>query len=76
MDEVENHFGEHLSFLYIIRKCLMNIIEMIVYKFLNREIYGFSFYQFRNRYFDMVGYSNHIPRFKSYMTDEGRVSES
>ena len=40
------------------------------YRFLNREIYGSSFYQFRNRYFDMVGYGNHIPRFKSYMTDD------
>lgn len=40
------------------------------YRFLNREIYGCSFYQFRNRYFDMVGYGNHIPRFKSYMRDD------
>lgn len=40
------------------------------YRFLNRNIYGSSFYQFRNRYFDMVGYGNHIPRFKSYMRDD------
>ena len=40
------------------------------YRFLNREIYGYSFYQFRNRYFDMVGYGNHIPRFKSYMRED------
>ncbi len=40
------------------------------YRYLNRQIYGNSFYQFRNRYFDMVGYGNHIPRFKSYMLDD------
>lgn len=40
------------------------------YRFLNSRIYGTNFYQFRNRYFDMVGYGNHIPRFKSYMTDD------
>ena len=40
------------------------------YRYLNRQIYGTSFYQFRNRYFDMVGYGNHIPRFKSYMQDD------
>ena len=40
------------------------------YRYLNRQIYGTSFYQFRNRYFDMVGYGNHIPRFKYYMRDE------
>lgn len=40
------------------------------YRYLNRQIYGSSFYQFRNRYFDMVGYGNHIPRFKSYMLDD------
>jgi hypothetical protein len=31
------------------------------YKFLNPEIFGQSFYVFRNRYFDMVGYGNHTP---------------
>lgn len=29
------------------------------YKFLNPAIYGNSFYAFRNRYFDMVGYGNY-----------------
>lgn len=40
------------------------------YRYLNREVYGDSFYRFRNKYFDMVGYGNHIPRFKSYMRDD------
>ncbi|MDR0918218.1 MAG: hypothetical protein LBM93_03060 [Oscillospiraceae bacterium] len=31
------------------------------YKFLNSEVFGNSFYSFRNRYFDLVGYGNHTP---------------
>jgi SNF2 family DNA or RNA helicase len=34
------------------------------YKFLNPGIFGQSFYAFRNRYFDMVGYGNHTPVLK------------
>ena len=37
------------------------------YKFLNPEIFGQSFYVFRNRYFDMVGYGNHTPVMKRSM---------
>ena len=40
------------------------------YRFLNRDIFGTSFYAFRNRYFDMVGYGNHIPRFRQSMLDD------
>lgn len=40
------------------------------YKFLNPAIYGNSFYAFRNRYFDMVGYGNHTPVLKKSMEDE------
>lgn len=40
------------------------------YRYLNRKVFGDSFYVFRNRYFDMVGYGNHIPRFRNYMLDE------
>jgi SNF2 family DNA or RNA helicase len=34
------------------------------YKFLNPGIFGNSFYAFRNRYFDMVGYGQHTPVLK------------
>jgi SNF2 family DNA or RNA helicase len=37
------------------------------YKFLNPAIFGQSFYVFRNRYFDMVGYGNHTPVMKRSM---------
>ena len=40
------------------------------YKFLNPAIYGNSFYAFRNRYFDMVGYGNHTPVLKKAMEPE------
>jgi len=40
------------------------------YKFLNPVIFGHSFYSFRNRYFDMVGYGNHTPRLKRTMEQE------
>lgn len=40
------------------------------YRYLNRKVFGDSFYRFRNTYFDMVGYGNHIPRFRSYMQDD------
>ena len=44
-----------------------------LYKFLNPAIYGNSFYAFRNRYFDMVGYGNHTPVLKKSM--EGELTE-
>ena len=40
------------------------------YRYLNRKVFGDSFYRFRNTYFDMVGYGNHIPRFRNYMQDD------
>jgi len=40
------------------------------YKFLNPAIFGQSFYVFRNRYFDMVGYGNHTPVLKRSMERE------
>ena len=40
------------------------------YKFLDSNIFGKSFYVFRNRYFDMVGYGNHTPVLKKGAEDE------
>ena len=40
------------------------------YKFLNPAVFGNSFYAFRNRYFDMVGYGNHTPILKANMAEE------
>lgn len=40
------------------------------YKFLNPAIFGQSFYTFRNRYFNMIGYGNHTPVLKHNMEPE------
>ena len=40
------------------------------YKFTNPAIFGQSFYAFRSRYFDMVGYGNHTPVLKKSMEAE------
>ncbi|HPJ03508.1 MAG TPA: DEAD/DEAH box helicase [Candidatus Limiplasma sp.] len=40
------------------------------YKFADPAIYGPSFYQFRNQFFDMVGYGNHTPVMKESMESE------
>lgn len=40
------------------------------FKFVNPAVFGQSFYAFRNRYFDMVGYGNHTPVLKKSMEAE------
>lgn len=40
------------------------------YKFVNPAIFGQSFYAFRGRYFDMVGYGNYTPVLKKSMEAE------
>lgn len=40
------------------------------YKFVDSTIFGNSFYAFRNKYFDMVGYGGYTPVLKESMKDE------
>ena len=40
------------------------------YKFADSAVFGSSFYLFRNRYFDMVGYGNYTPVMKRSMEAE------
>ena len=40
------------------------------YKFCDPTVFGPSFYQFRNRYFDMVGYGGYTPVMKKHMEQE------
>lgn len=40
------------------------------YRFINSDIFGTSFYAFRNRYFDMLGYGNHTPVFHKYLRED------
>ncbi len=39
------------------------------YRFINSDIFGTSFYAFRNRYFGMLGYGNHTPVFRKYLRE-------
>ncbi len=41
-----------------------------IYKFLNQNVFGSSFYQFRGRFFFMTGYGQHEPRLLPSMRDE------
>lgn len=40
------------------------------YRFIDSDIFGTSFYAFRNRYFDMLGYGNHTPVFRKYLRED------
>lgn len=40
------------------------------YKFVEPSVFGNSFYAFRNKYFDLVGFGNHTPVLKESMKEE------
>ena len=64
--------GDRASYRLLLTGTLITNKEMDVfseYRFLNSRVFGTSFYAFRNQYFDMVGYGNHIPRFRQWMLD-------
>ena len=68
-----HRFGDKARYKLLLTGTVITNRELDVfsqYRYLNKEVFGESFYVFRNRYFDMVGYGNHIPRFKTYMADE------
>lgn len=62
--------GDRASYRLLLTGTLITNKELDVfseYRFLNSMVFGKSFYAFRNRYFDMVGYGNHTPRFRQRM---------
>ena len=68
-----HHFGDKARYKLLLTGTVITNRELDVfsqYRFLNRRVFGDSFYAFRNRYFDMVGYGNHTPRFRSHMLDD------
>lgn len=68
-----HHFGDKARYKLLLTGTVITNRELDVfsqYRYLNRKVFGDSFYVFRNRYFDMVGYGNHTPRFRNYMLDE------
>lgn len=65
--------GDRASYRLLLTGTLITNREMDVfseYRFLNSSVFGPSFYAFRNRYFDMQGFGNHIPVFRKWMIDD------
>jgi len=52
----------------VVTNCEIDVFSQ--YRFLNPNIFGTSFYTFRNRFFDMGGYGKHTPIFRKWMQDE------
>lgn len=68
-----HHLGDKARYKLLLTGTVISNRELDVYsqyRFLNQGIFGSSFYTFRSRYFDMVGYGNHTPVFRSWMTAE------
>lgn len=68
-----HRLGDRARYRMLLTGTLITNREIDVYsqyRFVNRFIFGDSFYRFRNRYFDMTGYGNHTPKFRSSMLDE------
>lgn len=65
--------GAHASYRLLLTGTVINNKELDIfsqYKFVEPQIFGTSFFTFRNRYFDMGGYGGHIPIFKQSMKDD------
>ncbi len=68
-----HHIGDKARYKLMLTGTVITNRELDVfsqYRFLNPDIFGTSFYAFRNRYFDMSGYGNHTPVFRKSMTDD------
>ena len=68
-----HHLGDKAKYKLLLTGTVITNRELDVfsqYRFLNPQIFGTSFYTFRNRYFDMGGYGNHTPIFRQWMKEE------
>ena len=68
-----HHLGDRAGFRMLLTGTLITGKELDVfsqYRFVNSDIFGTSFYAFRNRYFDMTGYGFHVPVFRSCLREE------
>lgn len=68
-----HHIGDKARYKLLLTGTVITNKELDVfsqYRFLNPQIFGTSFYAFRNQYFDMKGYGNHTPIFRRWMTDD------
>lgn len=68
-----HHIGDKARYKLLLTGTVITNRELDVfsqYRFLNPQIFGTSFYAFRNQYFDMGGYGNHTPIFRKWMTED------
>lgn len=71
--KVLHHLGDIAPYKLLLTGTVITNRESDVfsqYRFMDRTVYGDSFYRFRNRYFDMTGYGNHTPRFRECMRSD------
>lgn len=65
-----HHLGDKARYKMLLTGTVITNHESDVfsqYRFMDRTVFGDSFYRFRNRYFDMTGYGNHVPKFRQIM---------
>nr|DAL77415.1 MAG TPA: Chromatin remodeling complex ATPase [Caudoviricetes sp.] len=68
-----HHIGDKARYKLMLTGTVITNRELDVfsqYRFLNPQIFGPSFYAFRNQYFDMGGYGNHTPIFRKWMLQD------
>lgn len=68
-----HHIGDKARYKLLLTGTVITNKEMDVfsqYRFLNPQIFGTSFFVFRNQYFDMGGYGKHTPIFRKYKTTD------
>ena len=68
-----HHLGDKARFKLLLTGTVITNKEIDVfsqYRFLDKRVFGTSFYAFRNKYFDMCGYGNHIPVFRKHMLED------
>lgn len=67
------HIGDKAKYKLLLTGTVITNRELDVfsqYRFLDSQIFGTSFYAFRNQYFDMGGYGNHTLIFHKWLTDD------
>ena len=68
-----HHLGDRARYKLLLTGTVITNKEMDVfsqYRYLNKSIFGTSFYAFRNAYFDMTGYGGYLPVFKESMRED------
>lgn len=68
-----HHLGDRARYKLLLTGTVITNRELDVfsqYRFLNKSVFGSSFYAFRNTFFDMAGYGGYVPVFKESMRDD------